>query len=157
MLFPSPFQKSSYYSKGFIPSNTKVILPDSLDSSNRAGFVWDIGEPRGRETLYIFASSDELVAKKVRQFAQDVQHGTQRVTRGNLPSSCAFYDKLRDLLYSNLNPVDTQEGCEVVESEHKLRSLSRRSHKELDSQTRSPYVQNDWNAVTLDFWVKNSN
>ena len=157
VLFPSPFQESSYYSKGFIPSKTKVTLPDSLDSSNRAGFVWDIGEPRGRETLYIFASSDELVAKKVRQLTQKVQHGIRRVTRSDLPSSCAFYDKLRDLLYSNPNPVNAQRKCGVVESEQKLRSLSRGSHEELGSQARSSYVQNDWNAVTLDFWVKDSN
>jgi hypothetical protein len=43
-----------------------MLLPDSLQSGNSAGFFWDYSPPQGTDTLRIFASTDLQTAQMIR-------------------------------------------------------------------------------------------
>jgi hypothetical protein len=73
ILFPNPHQRPGYYPEGRISGRQAILLPDSLQSGNQAGFHWDYGPPPGMDTIRVFASSDLATAKMIRQAAQQSQ------------------------------------------------------------------------------------
>jgi hypothetical protein len=44
-----------------------ILLPDSLNGGNRAGFHWDYANPPGVDTIRVFASTDRTLTKRIRQ------------------------------------------------------------------------------------------
>ncbi|MDH5699278.1 MAG: hypothetical protein OEZ41_04875, partial [Nitrospirota bacterium] len=44
-----------------------VLLPDSLQSGNQAGFHWDYANPPGVDTIRVFASTTPELAQRIRQ------------------------------------------------------------------------------------------
>lgn len=44
-----------------------IILPDSLNAGNRAGFHWDYANPPGVDTIRVFASTDRHLTSRIRQ------------------------------------------------------------------------------------------
>ena len=67
LLFPNDYQQRSFYGDGGVRAADRVLIPDSLQPGNRAGFYWDYSPPRGIDTLRIFASTDLATANIIRQ------------------------------------------------------------------------------------------
>ena len=44
-----------------------ILLPDSLNSGNRAGFHWDYANPPGVDTIRVFATTERHLAERIRQ------------------------------------------------------------------------------------------
>ena len=152
VLFPSPLQNPSYYPNGRLPANEKVVLPDSFEASNRAGFVWDIGEPKGLDTLYIFASTNEGLVTKIRQLVEGFSQDLDRPSRGGSSEKCTSYEKLRNLLYAHVSTDNSVKDCWNVQSSSSGSGPSRGDDEEATSFAQGP--QGDWNAVSLKFWVE---
>jgi hypothetical protein len=73
LLFPNPHQKPGYYPQGRISGRQAILLPESLQSGNQAGFHWDYGPPPGMDTIRVFATSDLATAEMIRQAAKPSQ------------------------------------------------------------------------------------
>jgi len=67
VLFPNAYQNSQFYPDGFIRAKRSVLLPDSLNSGNRAGFHWDYTNPPGVDTIRVFASTDKQLTHRIRR------------------------------------------------------------------------------------------
>lgn len=67
VLFPNSYQNPRYYPDGFIKAGRTVLLPDSLQSGNQAGFHWDYANPPGVDTIRVFASTTLDLAQRIRQ------------------------------------------------------------------------------------------
>ncbi len=66
ILFPNDHQKTDFYANGFIPAGQPVMIPDSLEAGNRAGFFWDYTPPTGEDTIRVFLSTDQGTADMIR-------------------------------------------------------------------------------------------
>ena len=67
VLFPNPYQNQNFYGDGFVRAGRSILLPDSLNSGNRAGFHWDYANPPGVDTIRVFASTDRQLTSRIRQ------------------------------------------------------------------------------------------
>jgi len=67
VLFPNPYQNKNFYPDGFVRAGRSILLPDSLNSGNRAGFHWDYANPPGVDTIRVFASIDRRLTTRIRQ------------------------------------------------------------------------------------------
>ena len=67
LLFPNDAQQRSFYGDGGVRAGERVVIPDSLQPGNRAGFYWDYAPPRGLDTLRVFAAADLGTANIIRQ------------------------------------------------------------------------------------------
>ena len=67
VLFPNSYQDPRYYTDGFINAGRTVLLPDSLQTGNQAGFHWDYANPPGVDTIRVFASTTLELAQRIRQ------------------------------------------------------------------------------------------
>jgi hypothetical protein len=67
VLFPNSYQNPRYYPDGFINAGRTVLLPDSLQSGNQAGFHFDYANPPGVDTIRVFASTTPELAQRIRQ------------------------------------------------------------------------------------------
>ena len=66
VLFPNSYQNPQYVPGGFIQAGRTVLLPDSLQSGNQAGFHWDYANPPGVDTIRVFASTTPDLAQRIR-------------------------------------------------------------------------------------------
>jgi len=76
LLFPNDYAKPNFYPDGFVKGGTPVLIPDSLNDSNRAGFHWDYSPPKGMDTVRVFSSTDLQTANLVRQQIRSLQQST---------------------------------------------------------------------------------
>ena len=67
VLFPNPYQNRNFYGDGFVKAGRSILLPDSLNGGNRAGFHWDYANPPGVDTIRVFASTDRQLTSRIRQ------------------------------------------------------------------------------------------
>jgi hypothetical protein len=67
VLFPNPYQNQRFYAEGFVRAGRSILLPDSLNDGNRAGFHWDYANPPGVDTIRVFASTDRQLTTRIRQ------------------------------------------------------------------------------------------
>jgi hypothetical protein len=67
VLFPNSYQNPQYHEDGFIMAGRTVLLPDSLQSGNKAGFHWDYANPPGVDTIRVFASTDRQLTNRIRE------------------------------------------------------------------------------------------
>ena len=67
VLFPNPYQNQRFYADGFVRAGRSILLPDSLNAGNRAGFHWDYANPPGVDTIRVFASTDRHLTSRIRQ------------------------------------------------------------------------------------------
>ena len=73
ILFPNPISEQ----RGFLPdgrlsAGRTVLIPDSLDADNRAGFHIDYAPPAGIETIRGFCSTDLSTGKLLRSYVQAI-------------------------------------------------------------------------------------
>ena len=66
VLFPNAYQNQNFYADGFVRAGRSILLPDSLNSGNRAGFHWDYANPPGVDTIRVFASTDRQLTNRIR-------------------------------------------------------------------------------------------
>jgi hypothetical protein len=50
-----------------VRAGRSILLPDSLNGGNRAGFHWDYANPPGVDTIRVFASTDRQLTNRIRQ------------------------------------------------------------------------------------------
>src|ERR1700733_6894245 len=67
VLFPNNYQHGDFLANGAVRAGQHNLIPDSLDSGNRAGFYWDYGPPHGTDTVRVFASSGLATATAIRE------------------------------------------------------------------------------------------
>lgn len=80
LLFPNEYAKAGFYPDGFVKAGEPVLIPDSLNNSNRAGFYWDYSPPKGTDTVRVFSSTDLETAQLIRQRVKNLQAGTAKTT-----------------------------------------------------------------------------
>lgn len=89
VLFPNAYQNPRFYPDGFIQAGRSVLLPDSLQSGNQAGFHWDYANPPGVDTIRVFASTSRELAQRIRQ----------AVAGGHAPSPAGQYPQTGSLAH----------------------------------------------------------
>ena len=97
LLFPNSYQQASFYGDGLVKANEAVLIPDSLQPGNRAGFYWDYSPPKGIDTIRVFTSTDLQTAQMIRQRVQSLQPNSSQ-TRGGVTTRAvtATVKTLRD-------------------------------------------------------------
>jgi hypothetical protein len=135
VLFPNDSQHGAFYPNGVVRGGEQVLVPDSLQPGNRAGFYWDYGPPRGTDTVRVFASTDLATANTIRQRIRALQQ-TANQNRGNLQTRGIGADlgTLRD----DLGKLATR-GIAVV------------SDQSVDSPAGAPA---DWSATSVTIQVE---
>lgn len=73
LLFPNDAQRHDFLPDGRVSASQSILIPDSLESGNRAGFFWDYGPPEGLDTIRIFASTDIQTARLIRERVRALQ------------------------------------------------------------------------------------
>jgi hypothetical protein len=81
LLFPNPYQKADFHQEGFLLADEMLLVPDSLQPGNRAGFYWDYGPPQGIDTIRVFATADLETARMIRERVTGIYAAASR-TRG---------------------------------------------------------------------------
>ncbi len=71
LLFPTEDKNSDFYPNGMVRQNTLILLPDSLETDNKAGFHFDYSAPPGIDTIRVFASTDLDTAELLRRSAKN--------------------------------------------------------------------------------------
>ena len=67
LLFPNDSQQHGFHGDGSVRAHERVLIPDSLQAGNRAGFHWDYSPPLGVDTLRVFAATDLATADTIRR------------------------------------------------------------------------------------------
>jgi hypothetical protein len=67
VLFPNSYQHQDFLASGAVRAYQHWLIPDSLESGNRAGFYWDYSPPHGTDTVRVFASTDLATATAIRE------------------------------------------------------------------------------------------
>ncbi len=83
VLFPNDYQQRDFYPNGAVRAGERVLIPDSLQTGNRAGFHWDYSPPRGTDTVRVFASTDLATAETIRRRIRSLQQLANQ-SRGNV-------------------------------------------------------------------------
>lgn len=73
LLFPNNYQNRQYHGDGFMRAGEAVLIPDSLESQNQAGFYWDYSPPKGTDTIRVFSSTDLQTAQMIRDRVASLQ------------------------------------------------------------------------------------
>jgi len=78
LLFPNDYAKPGFYPDGFVRGGETVLIPDSLNDRNRAGFYWDYSPPKGMDTVRVFSSTDLATAQMIRERVRNLQSNTAK-------------------------------------------------------------------------------
>lgn len=73
LLFPNDYAKPGFYPDGLVRGGETVLIPDSLNDRNRAGFYWDYSPPKGMDTVRVFSSTDLATAQMIRERVRNLQ------------------------------------------------------------------------------------
>jgi len=101
LLFPNNYQNQNFHPEGRISGGTTVLIPDTLDAGNRAGFYWDYSPPKGTDTIRVFSSTDLDTAQMIRERIRSLQASSSQ-TRGGISTRSVSDElgKLRESLAS---------------------------------------------------------
>lgn len=162
VLFPNNYQKPTFYPEGFIKAGTKILIPDSFEKKNKAGFHWDFAEPGGTDTIRVFAATDREIARQIRDQLNAVNSKMRGAVRGGKTASDAVVTgirKLRQDLVKTLTRgiVTIPDGAdEYLQNIHTAGfgkgptlSVSKPSLSYLGRKQLSNEPLPDWTAVTL--------
>jgi hypothetical protein len=73
ILFPNAAQGEDFHPDGLVPGGESVLIPDTIESGNRAGFFLDYSPPAGLDTVRVFAAADLDTARRIREFALQIR------------------------------------------------------------------------------------
>lgn len=112
-IFPNDLQRTAYHPKGWIRSDRSILVPDSYEAGNQAGFHLDFGPPAGEDTIRAFCATAlrdaELLRERVRGLSAA---GATRAVRA--AAARGAFAKLRGDLSRGLV---VQPGAAAVESD----------------------------------------
>jgi Caspase domain/Domain of unknown function (DUF4384) len=108
VLFPNDYQHGDFYANGAVRAGTPALIPDSLQSANRAGFYWDYSPPRGTDTVRVFASTDLETARTIRQRIKTLQSAAAPKIRGGEDDFGPLRDDLGKLATRGIKVVADQ-------------------------------------------------
>jgi Caspase domain/Domain of unknown function (DUF4384) len=80
LLFPNSHQNRQYHGDGFMRAGEAVLIPDSLESGNQAGFYWDYSPPKGTDTIRVFSSTDLQTAQMIRDRIASLQAASENAS-----------------------------------------------------------------------------
>jgi hypothetical protein len=80
LLFPNSHQNRQYHGDGFMRAGEAVLIPDSLEAGNQAGFYWDYSPPKGTDTIRVFSSTDLQTAQMIRDRIQALQGASENAS-----------------------------------------------------------------------------
>jgi hypothetical protein len=83
LLFPNDYTRDGFVPDGRVQADKPVLIPDTLEPANRAGFYWDYAPPVGTDTIRVFASTDLDTADVLRSRIRAMQSASG-ATRGRL-------------------------------------------------------------------------
>ena len=87
LLFPNAIsEKRGYIPDGYIANGQAVLIPDSLESGNRAGFHVDYAPPSGTDTIRAFCSTERAPAATLRAAIASLGEGTDGVGDNSDPA-----------------------------------------------------------------------
>lgn len=114
VLFPNEAQSSDFYPKGKVGSGQAVLIPDSLNELNKAGFHFDYSDPPGVDTIRVFASTDLETAEMIRRYAKNPAQAPAPTLEagGSTPSPIVVASATLDELKSGLRT----RGVKVTKS-----------------------------------------
>ncbi len=78
LLFPNDYGKPTFYPDGFVRGGDTMLIPDSLNDRNNAGFHWDYAPPKGMDTVRVFSSTDLESAQMIRGRIKELQAGAAK-------------------------------------------------------------------------------
>ena len=114
LLFPNPYsQKAGFYPDGKVRGGETMLLPDSLQAANRAGFHWDYEPPAGPDTIRVFACTHLDTAKAIRQYIGGLPQRTTVETRGTASRSAV--SRTLEELRTRLARVTTRGQVRVAD------------------------------------------
>jgi len=118
LLFPNDYVRPDFYSQGLIRAGGTVVIPDSLQKNNSAGFYWDYGPPKGIDTIRVFASTDFETADIIRRRIKGLQRNASnfRPNRGERQLADDFRSIRDDLIPKPDNVQDTNRLEQAPES-----------------------------------------
>jgi hypothetical protein len=134
VLFPNSYQRADFAPDGAVQGGREVLIPDSLQSGNRAGFYWDYSPPPGTDTVRVFACTDLATAKMIRSRISSLQQPEQNSN----PQSRAINDEGIATLHADLSQLATR-GIKTVAD---------------DSGQDSASVRSDWVATSVNIQVQ---
>jgi hypothetical protein len=82
LLFPNDHQRQGFYPDGRVTAGQTMLIPDSMEVGNRAGFYWDYSPPKGTDTVRVFSSTDLETAQLIRQRIRTLQAASSPAQRG---------------------------------------------------------------------------
>ncbi len=101
LLFPNHYQSRTFYRDGFVRANESVLIPDSLNPGNKAGFYWDYSPPKGTDTIRVFTNTDLPTAQMIRDRIASLQASAEKQSPAvKTRSVAAGMDSLRQELAS---------------------------------------------------------
>lgn len=101
VLFPNAHHKPGFYPDGRVAGGETVLIPDSIQMGNRAGFYWDYSPPKGTDTIRVFASTDLDTARLIRERIRSLQAASSPIQRSfSTRAVSGGIGKLRDELAS---------------------------------------------------------
>jgi hypothetical protein len=141
VLFPNAYTNEGFLIDGFVPAETPVRIPDSLQQGNRAGFSWDYSPPSGVDTIQVFASTDLETANRIRSYIASLSSTAARGATG-IPSYAAQLGELQRQL-----ATDTRtRGVKVVRNQE--------VEVVAGSSAQSDEDASDWTSVSLEIRVE---
>lgn len=156
LLFPNDYQAASFYPDGLLRTADTLLVPDSLQPGNRAGFYWDYSPPLGTDTLRVFASSDLATARLIRDAIKRLQSVSGTGQRGlSKPAVTAGINGLRDALANaatrgvQLVPVDRPEQASGNPASASVSSGGTPTPNSNALASLSSAADGDWAAVSV--------
>jgi len=82
-LLPNPLQeKNRFMPDGLMQPRQTILIPDSLEEGNKAGFYMDYAPPAGTDTVRAFCTTELEVARSLRQAVNQIANGRRDVSVG---------------------------------------------------------------------------
>ncbi|MEN8158936.1 MAG: DUF4384 domain-containing protein, partial [Myxococcota bacterium] len=140
-LFPNPIsEQKGFHPKGRIAADRDVLIPDSLEPGNRAGFYLDYSPPVGTDTVRAFCAADETIANELR--------GTLASLSGE-PESRAATSQVRSALVGDLRTSlarTSSRGVRIVADDG---APSASQEPASAPQPEVPVAAPDWAAASI--------
>lgn len=73
LLFPNDYQAQDFLPDGLVIAGQRTRIPDSLEPTNRAGFLWPFQPPAGQETIQVIGTPNLRLARRIREYVSQMQ------------------------------------------------------------------------------------
>jgi len=148
LLFPNQVQSPLFHADGFVHAGRKILIPDSLEETNQAGFYWDMFPPVGLQTIWVHVTTNRRMANRIRRYIQSLvkrsEGGVSQHRGVGHPTTGGFRGLRQELLQS----------LTVNKPTEKSSSSARRSLKIRGETPEKTLGGIDWTAITLNLTIQ---